>query len=212
MEKWSGSVVMVLGRQREIQTFQSYWKKEEEEQVVVGEERKSKARQSKQTNPEKSGMMRAITGLKGERWMKLRTTVQLSGAIQTIQQKKAPLKREDSFLKRFSTRQIPEAQGETATRPARLQKDLSRCMAMGKAELSGTTSTLHRSQDIFRRFSHPIFSAAVTIFFSSSSQKKKASQDQAVSIREDVEEEKIRSRWWRSWFAAVVVVAAVSEF
>ncbi|XP_053950080.1 uncharacterized protein LOC128858115 [Anastrepha ludens] len=38
--------------------------------------------------------------------MKLRTTVQISSAIQ----KKPPLKREDSFLKRFSTRQIPEAQ------------------------------------------------------------------------------------------------------
>ncbi|XP_045770198.1 uncharacterized protein LOC123870799 isoform X2 [Maniola jurtina] len=41
-----------------------------------------------------------------QRWMKLRTTVQLSSAIQ----KKPPLKREDSFLKRFSTRQIPETQ------------------------------------------------------------------------------------------------------
>ncbi|XP_013103742.2 uncharacterized protein LOC106084540 isoform X2 [Stomoxys calcitrans] len=41
-----------------------------------------------------------------QRWMKLRTTVQISGAMQ----KKPPLKREDSFLKRFSTRQIPEAQ------------------------------------------------------------------------------------------------------
>ncbi|CAK9805501.1 Cyclic nucleotide-gated cation channel alpha-3 [Anthophora plagiata] len=41
--------------------------------------------------------------------MKLRTTVQLSSAISTIQ-KKPPLKREDSFLKRFSTRQIPESQ------------------------------------------------------------------------------------------------------
>ncbi|KAL2735553.1 cyclic nucleotide-gated cation channel beta-1-like isoform X7, partial [Vespula squamosa] len=44
-----------------------------------------------------------------QRWMKLRTTVQLSSAISTIQ-KKPPLKREDSFLKRFSTRQIPESQ------------------------------------------------------------------------------------------------------
>ncbi|XP_035783080.1 uncharacterized protein LOC118461631 isoform X7 [Anopheles albimanus] len=42
-----------------------------------------------------------------QRWMKLRTTVQISSAIS---QKKPPLKREDSFLKRFSTRQIPEAQ------------------------------------------------------------------------------------------------------
>ncbi|GLV37004.1 Cyclic nucleotide-gated ion channel-like [Carabus blaptoides fortunei] len=41
-----------------------------------------------------------------QRWMKLRTTVQLSSAIQ----KKPPLKREDSFMKRFSTRQIPETQ------------------------------------------------------------------------------------------------------
>lgn len=39
--------------------------------------------------------------------MKLRTTVQISSAIQS---KKPPLKREDSFLKRFSTRQIPETQ------------------------------------------------------------------------------------------------------
>ncbi|XP_043267076.1 uncharacterized protein Cngl isoform X2 [Venturia canescens] len=44
-----------------------------------------------------------------QRWMKLRTTVQLSSAISTVQ-KKPPLKREDSFLKRFSTRQIPESQ------------------------------------------------------------------------------------------------------
>lgn len=43
--------------------------------------------------------------------MKLRTTVQLSGAItSSIQKTKPPLKREDSFLKRFSTRQIAEAQ------------------------------------------------------------------------------------------------------
>ncbi|VEN51356.1 unnamed protein product [Callosobruchus maculatus] len=39
--------------------------------------------------------------------MKLRTTVQISSAISA---KKPPLKREDSFLQRFSTRQIPEAQ------------------------------------------------------------------------------------------------------
>ncbi|XP_075219430.1 uncharacterized protein LOC142323540 [Lycorma delicatula] len=46
-----------------------------------------------------------------QRWMKLRTTVQLSGAIaSTIQKTKPPLKREDSFLKRFSTRQIAETQ------------------------------------------------------------------------------------------------------
>lgn len=48
--------------------------------------------------------------------MKLRTTVQLSGAISnTIQKSKPPLKREDSFLKRFSTRQIPEAQVTAVT-------------------------------------------------------------------------------------------------
>ncbi|CAG5049597.1 unnamed protein product [Parnassius apollo] len=41
-----------------------------------------------------------------QRWMKLRTTVQISSAIH----KKPTLKREDSFLKRFSTRQIPETQ------------------------------------------------------------------------------------------------------
>jgi len=39
--------------------------------------------------------------------MKLRTTVQISSAIAP---KKPPLKREDSFLKRFSTRQQPETQ------------------------------------------------------------------------------------------------------
>lgn len=39
--------------------------------------------------------------------MKLRTTVQISSAIAP---KKPTLKREDSFLKRFSTRQIPETQ------------------------------------------------------------------------------------------------------
>ncbi|XP_050306408.1 uncharacterized protein LOC126743388 isoform X2 [Anthonomus grandis grandis] len=42
-----------------------------------------------------------------QRWMKLRTTVQISSAISA---KKPPLKREDSFLQRFSTRQLPEAQ------------------------------------------------------------------------------------------------------
>lgn len=39
--------------------------------------------------------------------MKLRTTVQISSAMAP---KKPTLKREDSFLKRFSTRQIPETQ------------------------------------------------------------------------------------------------------
>lgn len=39
--------------------------------------------------------------------MKLRTTVQISSAIAP---KKPALKREDSFMKRFTTRQIPETQ------------------------------------------------------------------------------------------------------
>ncbi|XP_065558176.1 uncharacterized protein LOC136025976 isoform X3 [Artemia franciscana] len=43
-----------------------------------------------------------------QRWMKLRTTVQLTGAITAS--KKTTLKREDSFLKKFSTRQVPEIQ------------------------------------------------------------------------------------------------------
>ncbi|KAH7955767.1 hypothetical protein HPB52_003839 [Rhipicephalus sanguineus] len=55
------------------------------------------------------------------RWLKLRTTVQLSGAISHIQ-KKPPLKREDSFLKRFSTRHINEPHrttgSDSATSPA----------------------------------------------------------------------------------------------
>ncbi|GBL94974.1 Cyclic nucleotide-gated cation channel alpha-4 [Araneus ventricosus] len=38
----------------------------------------------------------------GSRWKKLRTTVQLSNAVS--HHRKPPLKREDSFLKRFSTR------------------------------------------------------------------------------------------------------------
>lgn len=45
----------------------------------------------------------------GDSWRKLRTTVHISSALSTIQ-KKQQLKREDSFLKRFSTRQIPESQ------------------------------------------------------------------------------------------------------
>lgn len=41
--------------------------------------------------------------------MKLRTTVQLTGAVTSaVREKKPPLKREDSFLKRFSTRQTAE--------------------------------------------------------------------------------------------------------
>ncbi|XP_050726592.1 cyclic nucleotide-gated cation channel alpha-3-like, partial [Eriocheir sinensis] len=46
-----------------------------------------------------------------QRWLKLRTTVQLSGALSSSMNKsKPPLKREDSFIKRFSTRQIAEIQ------------------------------------------------------------------------------------------------------
>ncbi|XP_018359065.1 PREDICTED: cyclic nucleotide-gated cation channel alpha-3-like [Trachymyrmex cornetzi] len=41
-----------------------------------------------------------------QRWMKLRTTVQVSSAMP----RKPVLKREDSFLKRFSSRPIPESQ------------------------------------------------------------------------------------------------------
>ncbi|OQR67119.1 cyclic nucleotide-gated olfactory channel-like [Tropilaelaps mercedesae] len=45
------------------------------------------------------------------RWSKLRTTVQISGAINVgSQRSKPPLKREDSFLQRFSTRHIGEQQ------------------------------------------------------------------------------------------------------
>ncbi|XP_063592478.1 uncharacterized protein LOC134769669 [Penaeus indicus] len=46
-----------------------------------------------------------------QRWLKLRTTVQLSGALSSsMNRAKPPLKREDSFIKRFSTRQIAELQ------------------------------------------------------------------------------------------------------
>ncbi|CAH0391865.1 unnamed protein product [Bemisia tabaci] len=44
-----------------------------------------------------------------QRWMKLRTTVQISSAVGSTKSK-PPLKREDSFLKRFSTRQVPQTQ------------------------------------------------------------------------------------------------------
>ncbi|CAG9103781.1 unnamed protein product [Plutella xylostella] len=60
-----------------------------------------------ESNDGQGAMLAAPSRTKSnQRWMKLRTTVQLSSAIQ----KKPPLKREDSFLKRFSTRQIPETQ------------------------------------------------------------------------------------------------------
>ncbi|XP_069179800.1 uncharacterized protein [Procambarus clarkii] len=46
-----------------------------------------------------------------QRWLKLRTTVQLSGALSSSMRSAKPtLKREDSFIKRFSTRQIAEVQ------------------------------------------------------------------------------------------------------
>lgn len=47
-----------------------------------------------------------------QRWLKLRTTVQLTSVMASATQKKqnAALKREDSFIQRFSTRQLPEAQ------------------------------------------------------------------------------------------------------
>ena len=48
-----------------------------------------------------------------QRWMKLRTTVQLTSAIGSTvaaqkQKREQSLKREDSFIARFSTRQVPE--------------------------------------------------------------------------------------------------------
>ncbi|XP_018789830.1 PREDICTED: uncharacterized protein LOC108969525 [Bactrocera latifrons] len=62
--------------------------------------------QNKSDISEKNSDLDADWNRSNQRWMKLRTTVQISSAIQ----KKPPLKREDSFLKRFSTRQIPETQ------------------------------------------------------------------------------------------------------
>ncbi|XP_036232536.2 uncharacterized protein Cngl isoform X2 [Bactrocera oleae] len=62
--------------------------------------------QKKSDISEKPSDLDADWNRSNQRWMKLRTTVQISSAIQ----KKPPLKREDSFLKRFSTRQIPETQ------------------------------------------------------------------------------------------------------
>ncbi|XP_022652180.1 uncharacterized protein LOC111246593 isoform X4 [Varroa destructor] len=52
-----------------------------------------------------------VTAGGASRWSKLRTTVQISGAINVgSQRSKPPLKREDSFLQRFSTRHIGEQQ------------------------------------------------------------------------------------------------------
>ncbi|KAL0266304.1 UNVERIFIED_CONTAM: hypothetical protein PYX00_008888 [Menopon gallinae] len=71
--------------------------------------------------------------------MKLRTTVQLSGAISnTIQKSKPPLKREDSFLKRFSTRQIPEAQETEQTNGTRTQEEVNRRRRKRRKEQSRT--------------------------------------------------------------------------
>ncbi|CAL1278582.1 unnamed protein product [Larinioides sclopetarius] len=49
----------------------------------------------------------SVTTSGRSRWEKLRNTVQISSAI-TQAAKKPPLKREDSFLKRFSTRPVPD--------------------------------------------------------------------------------------------------------
>ncbi|XP_055644039.1 uncharacterized protein LOC129780113 isoform X3 [Toxorhynchites rutilus septentrionalis] len=59
-----------------------------------------------------------------QRWMKLRTTVQISSAMA----KKPPLKREDSFLKRFSTRQIPETQETVEDTGSESANDADRTM------------------------------------------------------------------------------------
>lgn len=87
-----------------------------------------RADSSKQPTPVRA-TPESVVGTPGEaggsagrsRWLKLRTTVQLSGAISHIQ-KKPPLKREDSFLKRFSTRHIGETRtgtgSDSATSPA----------------------------------------------------------------------------------------------
>ncbi|XP_069990209.1 uncharacterized protein [Penaeus vannamei] len=59
-----------------------------------------------------SGLSSTLNMMKSnQRWLKLRTTVQLSGALSSsMNRTKPPLKREDSFIKRFSTRQIAELQ------------------------------------------------------------------------------------------------------
>ncbi|KAF7998500.1 hypothetical protein HCN44_010908 [Aphidius gifuensis] len=78
----------------------------------------------------------------GDSWRKLRTTVHISSALSTIQ-KKQQLKREDSFLKRFSTRQIPESQDTLDTGDCDGDnpddKDLSRPRRPRKVQQAPTT-------------------------------------------------------------------------
>ena len=64
------------------------------------------------SNKDKSASFeRRSRSASSQRWLKLRTTVQLTAAMSNnIQTKKTTLKREDSFIARFSTRQIPESQ------------------------------------------------------------------------------------------------------
>lgn len=90
-----------------------------------------------------------------QRWMKLRTTVQLSSAISsTIQKTKPPLKREDSFLKRFSTRQVQE------THVSQLQSCIlyiNYIIITTNLDSSETTNSIHSSYNeaiILRRSSY----------------------------------------------------------
>lgn len=69
-----------------------------------------------------------------QRWMKLRTTVQISSAIQS---KKPPLKREDSFLKRFSTRQIPETQVSQFNHPSEFTESIDICVLNTNEQRNG---------------------------------------------------------------------------
>ncbi|CAH0391864.1 unnamed protein product [Bemisia tabaci] len=80
----------------------------EEKSSEQSEDEKSKPEQKpEETQPaEKSSGSRTKSN---QRWMKLRTTVQISSAVGSTKSK-PPLKREDSFLKRFSTRQVPQTQ------------------------------------------------------------------------------------------------------
>ncbi|KAL9872595.1 cyclic nucleotide-gated ion channel-like isoform 2-T2 [Glossina fuscipes fuscipes] len=68
--------------------------------------RKSPRQSVDDSGSSSNGKSPSIRGRTNQRWMKLRTTVQISSAMQ----KKPPLKREDSFLKRFSTRQTTATQ------------------------------------------------------------------------------------------------------
>ncbi|XP_055707995.1 uncharacterized protein LOC129804572 isoform X4 [Phlebotomus papatasi] len=81
-----------------------------------------------------------------QRWMKLRTTVQLSSAIQ----KKPPLKREDSFLKRFSTRQIPETQEtveDTGSEGATGEQD--KCLKRRKRYIQKRKSVVNPDENFY---------------------------------------------------------------